>query len=307
MVGLGALAGGVHRAARRHVARIEATPDPYTLGELLREPEGREVTVERPDGTRLRALVDGEEGPTLVFVHGYGATLVEWNVIWRRLRGRYRLIAFDGRGHGRSTVGAGGVSSRAMAADLAAVLDHFDVRGGTLIGHSMGGFVSVRCLLDHPGVTRARLARAIIVASFAGDVTRGAPQPRLHIPLIASGVMPALCRTRTYGWLFMGAQFGRVRFASGVEALRRVFVAQDHGRLIPILRALQRENDYPRLSEISLPCTVICGDADDTTPRHHSETLARDIPGARFVGVPGCGHILNWEAPEVITQAIEGG
>lgn len=302
---LGALGGAVHLAALANVRRIERTPDPYTLDELLEEPQGNEVVIERPDGTRLRAVSVGEgEGEPIVFSHGYGATAFEWNVLWKRLRGTHRLIAYDHRGHGRSSVGAQGISSGAMAADLAAVLEFFDVRGGLLVGHSMGGFLSIIALLDHPEVLTQRLRHALIVASFAGDVSRGAPQTRLQIPLIETGIMPALCRTETYGWLFMGSQFGRRRFASGVEAFRRVFNRQDHAQLVPILRALQNESYYPRLAEIRVPCTVMCGDADDTTPKHHSQTLARDISGARFILVPGSGHIINWEAPDAIEAAI---
>lgn len=300
---LGALGGAAHLAALANVRRIERTPDPYTLDELLEEPEGEEVFVERPDGTRLRAITAGS-GPTIVFSHGYAATVFEWNVLWKRLRGSYRLIAFDHRGHGRSTIGRDGISSRAMAADLAGVLDFFDVSDALLVGHSMGGFLSIVALLDHADVTRARLRHALIVASFAGDVTRGAPQTKLQIPLIETGIIPALNRTKTYGWFFTSSQFGKRRFASGVEAFRREFNRRDHAKLVPILRALQDENYYPRLGEIRVPCTIVCGDADDTTPKHHSEWLARDIPNARAVIVPESGHMINWEAPDALEAAI---
>ena len=65
-----------------------------------------------------------------------------------------RVIAFDQRGHGRSTLGSDGSGSAAMAGDYHAVLEHFDVRDGVLVGHSMGGFVAIRAVLDHPDMTQ---------------------------------------------------------------------------------------------------------------------------------------------------------
>src|SRR5262245_56967318 len=121
-----ALVGLAHLAARANVRRIKNNPDPYPFDVLSREPEGEEVMIERPDGTLIRAITVGSGSP-IVFAHGYGASVQEWNVIWSLLRNDYRLIAYDQRGHGRSTIGADGIGSAPMAADLGAVLEHFDV------------------------------------------------------------------------------------------------------------------------------------------------------------------------------------
>src|SRR5262249_35072163 len=133
-------------AARALVARIERNPDPFPRERLLAEPVGEQVEIARPDGTVLRALVAGQ-GLPVVLVHGYMATLDEWNVVWDELAARgFRVIAFDQRGHGRSKLGSDGIGSEPMAADLAAVLRHFDVRDGVLVGHSMGGFIAIRTM-----------------------------------------------------------------------------------------------------------------------------------------------------------------
>ena len=118
----GAMALAGWGAARAAVARIERNPDPFPRDLLAREPERKEVLINRPDGTALRAMVAGQ-GPPVVLAHGGYMTLGQWNIVWDALVARgYRLIAFDQRGHGRSTLGAAGMGSESMAADYAAVL-----------------------------------------------------------------------------------------------------------------------------------------------------------------------------------------
>ena len=113
-------------------------------------------------------------------------SLLEWNVvIWQLLHDTgYRLIAYDHRGHGQSTLGAQGIGSVQMAGDVKAILDYFDVRDGVLVGHSMGGFLAVGFMLTHPEAASARLKHCLLLGSHAGDVLRGAPQNRLQIALL---------------------------------------------------------------------------------------------------------------------------
>jgi non-heme chloroperoxidase len=123
------------RAAVAAVAAIERNPDPFPRDQLAREPEGEQVLILRPDGTVIRAVVAGE-GPTVVLANAYGTPLAEWNIVWDKLLDRgHRVISFDQRGHGRSTIGSAGIGSESMAADDAAVLEHFDVHDGVLVGH----------------------------------------------------------------------------------------------------------------------------------------------------------------------------
>jgi non-heme chloroperoxidase len=203
-----AIVGVALLVARTLAAKIERNPDPFPLERLTREPDGAEVCITRPDGTVLRALVAGD-GPAAVLAHGYGGSVAAWNIVWEALMARgHRVIAFDQRGHGRSTLGSAGSGSEAMAADCVAVLDHFDVRDGVLVGHSMGGFVAIRAVLDHPGLTR-RLRGLVLLATLAGRILDGAPQNRLQVPLLESGILQRLIRTRIGGSLFGAAQFGK--------------------------------------------------------------------------------------------------
>jgi non-heme chloroperoxidase len=296
---------GALYTARVAAARIEGNPDPFPRGRLTAEPDGEEVFISRPDGTVLRAMVAGD-GPTVILTHGYCLTLGQWNIVWDELVSRgHRVIAFDQRGHGRSTLGSAGIGSEPMTADYAAVLEHFDVRDGVLVGHSMGGFVAIRAVLDHPDVAW-RLRGLVLCATWAGRILDGAPQNRLQGPLLESGVLRWLVRNRTIGVLFGAFQCGTRPSPTMISVFLEVFVQhlQQHGPLPEIVRASVREDRYPRLAEIAVPTVVMVGSADRTTPPIHSRRLAAGVPGARTVIVPDAGHLLNWEAPDVLVEVV---
>ncbi|WP_457149225.1 alpha/beta fold hydrolase [Mycobacterium sp. URHB0021] len=99
-----------------------------------------------------------------------GTPLAEWNILWGRPLDRgHRVIAFDQRGHGRSTIGSAGIGSESMAADDAAVLEHFEVHDGVLVGHSTGGFIAIRALVEHPELA-GRLRGLVLCATWVGRI-----------------------------------------------------------------------------------------------------------------------------------------
>lgn len=265
---------------------------------------GDEQVVVTADGTRISAISMGT-GTPVVLAHGYAVDRDCWNVVAAELVQRgYRVIAFDQRGHGRSTVGADGVGSRQMADDYLAVLRAFDVRGGVLVGHSMGGFLAIRALIDHPDEMAQHLHGCLLMATFAGDVNRKNPQNRVQIPLIKAGVMSALIRNRSIARGFAKTLLGDVKDPGMIAAFIDVFTKSDLKSLVPILQAFVVENRYDQLATITLPCAIVVGTRDKTTPPFHTDALHEGIKGSTLVRIPGKGHMLNWEAPEVLVEQV---
>ncbi len=298
-----AAAGAATLATRRKADHIRQSTDPYPLEQLSREPVGETSFVERPDGTRIRVVSAGT-GPTVVFAHGIYMTVVEWNVVWDMLLERgYRVVAFDQRGHGQSTIGSDGISTQSMAGDYLAVLEHVEAHDAVLLAHSMGGFLAIAAVLDVPGVAE-RLRGLILMSTFSGDVLRGAPQNKAQIPLIKSGMLQRLVANDTVGTIFGASICGDNPSPAMVQVFLDTFRAADHRSLLPILEAFTVEDRGDRLGEITVPTIVLCGNKDSTTPPWQSERLAESIPGAQGWWVPKAGHMLNWEAPDAIVEAI---
>jgi len=267
---------------------------------------GTARTVERPDGTAIHTVSAGAGDRTVVLAHGYGFSLDGWSDIAERLvQQGYRVVAFDQRGHGKSTVGSDGIGSASMASDYAAVLEAYDVHDATLVGHSMGGFLSITFLLSGDEAV-ARIRSLLLMSTFAGDVSRDNPQNRIQIPLIKSGIL-----VRVLGIGLIARAFTKTLVGDGfdpamADAFVPVFRSQQHRRLIPILEAMVGENRYAGLGELDLPCTVLVGSKDKTTPPFHTADLHAGIKGSKLVTLEGKGHLLNWEAPaDVAAEIIE--
>ncbi|MFM7212918.1 MAG: alpha/beta fold hydrolase [Actinomycetota bacterium] len=298
-----AAAGAAALATRRKAEHIRKAADPFPLEQLRVEPQGETSFAERPDGTRIRVVTAGS-GPTVVFAHGIYMTVIEWNVVWDMLLARgYRVVAFDQRGHGRSTIGTDGITTASMAGDYLAVLEHVGANDAVLLAHSMGGFLAIAAVLDVPGVAE-RLRGLILMSTFPGDVLRGAPQNKAQIPLIKSGMLQRIVANDTVGTVFGASICGDEPSPAMVQVFLDTFREADHRSLLPILEAFTVEDRGDRLHEITIPTIVLCGNKDATTPPWQSERLAEGIPGAQAWWVPRAGHMLNWEAPDAIVEAI---
>ncbi len=267
--------------------------------------EGTELVVERPDGTKLRTISSGAGDRSVLLAHGYGVSHQGWNLVVPLLVDRgLRVITFDQRGHGSSTTGTRGISTRHMASDYGAILDAHDVDDAVLVGHSMGGFLAIAFLLDDNSESVGRVGALMLMATFAGDVNRKNPQNRVQIPLIKSGMMQRILSVGAFHSPFTKTLVGDGFEPAMAEAFTADFRSQDHARLVPILEAMVEESRYDRLGEIDLPCTIVIGSKDKTTPPFHTADLHAGIAGSKLVTLPGKGHLLNWEAPDVLVDEI---
>ena len=266
--------------------------------------QGVTETVTTSDGTQLNTRSAGS-GTPIVFAHGYAVDMNEWNIIGVDLVNRgYRVIAFDQRGHGGSTIGSDGLGSRQMAGDYAAVLEHYDVRDGVLVMHSMGGFLGIRFLIENPGVVQQRLKAAVLVATFAGDVGRRNPQNRVQLPLINTGIMTRIVSNDRLGMVFAKTLMGDDKNPDMARAFLDVFRQQDLKALTPIIAAMTDESRYDRLGEIQIPTTILIGTKDKTTPPFHTDDLNAGIAGSTLIRLPGKGHMINWQSSDVIVDEI---
>src|SRR4029453_17408636 len=178
------------------------------------------------DGTRLHAIVAGAGRP-LVLTHGALLSLEAWALLWQPLLASgHQPIAYDLRGHGRSTLGRSGFGVQAYAQDLAAVLDHFDVRQGVVVAHSTGGIgaLALALAVGAPADTRVRLAGQVLISTPPQGIGDSL-QNRLLTPIVFSGLIHEVVRRRRLGTLFTRTLFGPHPNPELVEFARRIMAA----------------------------------------------------------------------------------
>lgn len=266
-------------------------------------PSGDRHQVPTGDGGLLHAVAAGAGRP-LVLTHGALLSLEAWALLWQPLLAAgHRLIAYDLRGHGRSTLGRSGFGVQAYAQDLAAVLDHFDVRRGVVVAHSTGGIGALALAVTAPTDTGGRLAGQVLI-SAAPQGLGDSLQNRLLAPVVLSGLVHRVLRRRRLGTLFTRTLFGPRPDPALVEFARRIMAAAPRQTTIDAAKAVWRFDFRDRLDQVALPTLVVCGAEDRSVKPEHARALADGIPQARLQSFPEAGHLVVLERAEQIALAV---
>ena len=318
--------GAVIAVEKVAVGRLRTQPDPAAL-----EPFGtlhsRPVIVTADDGVPLHVEISGlAEAPvTIVFCHGYTLSQDVWHYQRQDLAQDARLVFWDQRSHGQSGRSVPEhISIDQLGADLAAVLEATAGTGPVvLVGHSMGGMTIMALAALQPELFGTLVAGVVLISTAAGDVD---PTAWLPLPLrpAARLAAPPLLRGSARGR--RANLIERFRQASGdlaflstrfiafgdpdisptaVDFLERVIRATPIDVIADFFLALrdhEKRSVLPVLGRV--PVTVIAGGQDRLIPLRLAEDLAHGIPGASLVVVPGAGHAIILERPDIVTEEI---
>jgi pimeloyl-ACP methyl ester carboxylesterase len=252
------------------------------------------------DGGSLAWQAVGD-GPPVVLVHGFALDRHMWDDITPGLAHDFTVISYDCRGFGASAE-FDTATGYTHAEDLLALLAHLGLQRAALVGLSFGGGVVLKTALHSPET----VTHLVLVAAVLGGV------PWDEESLRASEAVDLAVRL------------------GGVTAGRRAWCA--HPLFTPAFehpdlaaRLVEMVNGYPGhhwlgtdphsaefdarpidvLDTITVPTTVIVGDRDVRCFREMASVLARGIPGAQLVTIPGAGHMTPMEAPEAVLPALQ--
>lgn len=241
------------------------------------------------------------QGPPLIILHGLFGTGGNWRSIARRLATGRRVWTVDLRNHGASPH-AEPMDYDTMAGDILLLLEHERLESAALLGHSMGGKVAMTVALRHP--TRVQ---ALIVVDIAPVRYPNRVGPLITamqgLPLQALPDRDAADRQLAQ----------KVPDTQLRQYLLQNLVRSDRGfrwrmNIDAIASALDEILGFPEVNTgVSYPgpCCFINGERSDYVLPQHDGVLAERFPRARRVTIPGAGHWLNAEYPEVLIANIE--
>jgi pimeloyl-ACP methyl ester carboxylesterase len=244
------------------------------------------------NGIDLSYCMTGE-GPPLVLIAGLGGDQTFWTSSLKYLS-KFKVITFDCRGGGMSTLSPPPYTMELFADDLAALLDSLKIERCHILGFSMGGNIAQAFTLKYP----ERVDKLILAATFA-SMNR---QARLFVDAVLSvyenGCTPKQMFDLIAPWLFSENFLKRPESASYLR-----FDENDPNHQ-PLVNwkgqyLAQREFDARgRLRLIQSPTLVIAASEDRLAHLADAKMLSDLIKGARLEVMSGVGHLMNFEEPE---------
>ena len=235
---------------------------------------------------------DSGSGPPLILLHpGVGDSRI-WEPVLPGLTRSRRVIRYDARGFGRSPAPA---VKFCLLSDLIAVLDHFGVDRAAIVGCSQGGGSALGLALEQPG----RVAALVLLCpGIPGYPWPEAPKDELDAEYehaLETGDVEALASLMQRVWAAAGSSL------AVMEQLRSAARAE-------IASGDLQQPDPPvfdRLGSLSMPTSLLVGDADYPPLLQANRQAAARIPGCELTVVPGMDHLPPLREPDLVLGVIK--
>jgi 3-oxoadipate enol-lactonase/4-carboxymuconolactone decarboxylase len=246
------------------------------------------------DATVYYRLEGRGDPPVVVLSHCLGQDHAMWDAQAADLSRHFRVLRYDIRGHGASSVTPGDYTIEQLGGDVMALADALDIDRFAFCGISLGGMIGLWLALNAP----ARVTD-VILANTSSQPGRERMETRRQAVLL--GGMQAVADA------VMGRFFSPRTNAvnpAAVDTARRTLLATDPVGYAGCCAAVRDFDVTANLADIGVPVLIISSDTDESLPwTGHGEVLAQGIPAAGVVKLP-TAHLSNLEAPRSFTAAL---
>jgi len=279
------------------------TPYPYST-----------QTLRLTDGTEVAAIDIGRGPETLVLVHGLSSSLMVWQRNLHELSKHYRCVAMDLPGYGKSPRAPRPLDMIYLSSVVMEVIYRMGIRQANLVGHSMGGQISMTTALRYP-----HSIRRLILAAPAGLERFN----RLQGAALRKSFKPEALTKATRESITKNVRYSLYRFEPEAQFMieDRVNLAEtphfeDYCHTVSeSVSAMTRGPVWEYLPHIMQDTLILMGEHDPLIPnrlfspmlkpRQIAQAGADRIPNARLQMVPRCGHFVPFEQAEQFNQAVK--
>ena len=217
-------------------------------------------------------------GAPVILLHGGLGNSGNWGYqVPGLIRASYRVILIDSRGHGRSTRDDRPYSYELMASDVSTVMNGLHLAKASLVGWSDGACTALVLASKAP-------AQVAGVFFFGCNMDSSGTKEFVFTPIIGR------CLNRH--------KEDYARLSATPDQFDSFFEA------VGLMQRTQPNYSARDLAEISVPVTIVQSEADEFIKREHAEYLARSIPNAEFISLPGVSHFAPLQRPGLFNSAI---
>jgi len=239
------------------------------------------------------------DAPVVILIHGFPFNRRMWDKQVEVLKEKYRVIAYDVRGHGNSDAGTGDFSIELFAHDLISLMDSLKIEKAIICGLSMGGYIALNAIENYPERINALI---LCDTTCKSDTSEGIEKRMKAIESIRErGV-------ETYADGSLKNFFANESFKTKKEIIaevRQMMVNTTENTIIETLLALsKRKETCSVLSEIKVPVLLLVGDEDIITPPEAAIFMHKEIKGSMLGIIEHAGHISNLENPDMFNEHL---
>lgn len=249
------------------------------------------------DDLRLHYRLDGpDDAPCLILSNSLGTRFDMWAPQMQALERRFRVLRYDTRGHGESSVTPGPYTIEQLGKDVIALMDHLDIARAHFCGLSMGGMIGMWLGANRPD----RLDR-LVLCNTAAKI--GPPELwTARIEKVRADGVASIAPAVIDRWFTKAYQ---EREPGKVAALQHMLAETSAEGYAANCAAVRDMDQRDQLGGITVPTLVIVGTQDQATPPADGRLVAERIPGARCVEFDAA-HLSNWETAGPFTDHLVG-
>lgn len=250
------------------------------------------------NGIEMYYEIHGKEGaPWLTLSHSLACSVRMWDDQIATFKDRYRVLAFDTRGHGASAAPAGPYTLEGLADDVRELFRHLGIERTHFVGLSMGGMIGQTFALRHPGMF-ASLALADTTSRYPAEA---APIWADRIRTAEEKGLQPLVQPTLERWFTESFRKAQPQIVARVGAL---IAGTPVAGYVGCSHAIPKINLTARLKEIRCPILVIVGAQDMGTPPAMAREIHDNAPGSKLVVLENAAHLSNMERPREFDRAL---
>ena len=246
------------------------------------------------------------EGFPLIMIMGLTGNTNWWDPRWiETLSEKFKIIAFDNRGAGRTDISDREYSIKLFADDTAGLMDALGISRANVLGLSMGGMIAQELVLNYP----EKVKKLVLCATHCGGA-KSVQASEEVMGILTADVSALALSAEEVARMTIPLLFTEdfIKNTPGVEELVIEQITKNpisNEAFMRQMSAIMNFDAYDRLSQIKTPTLILHGRQDILVPPENGSILEKAIPGSRLVSFENSAHGLMEETEEVLDTILE--